>query len=75
VFTTAATDKQRSIVALAFETIEKIVREYFGHITETETVLTPLIPLIPTWSALRPVLITLLVEPGSLLHVGKKALP
>jgi brefeldin A-inhibited guanine nucleotide-exchange protein len=37
VFTTAATDKQRSIVALAFETIEKIVREYFSHITETET--------------------------------------
>lgn len=37
VFTTAATDKQRSIVTLAFETIEKIVREYFSHITETET--------------------------------------
>lgn len=25
------------VVRLAFETIEKIVREYFGHITETET--------------------------------------
>eukprot|EP00898_Chlorokybus_atmophyticus_P004086 jgi/Chlat1/4679/Chrsp3S05617 len=36
VFTTAASDDQRAIVQLAFETIEKIVREYFGFITETE---------------------------------------
>lgn len=37
VFTTAAHDEQPQVVRLAFETIEKIVREYFGHITETET--------------------------------------
>lgn len=37
VFTTAATDAHKSIVLLAFETIEKIVREYFPYITETET--------------------------------------
>jgi brefeldin A-inhibited guanine nucleotide-exchange protein len=37
VFTTAATDEHKSIVLLAFETIEKIVREYFPYITETET--------------------------------------
>eukprot|EP00850_Spirogloea_muscicola_P010395 SM000061S19222 [mRNA] locus=s61:207593:216818:+ [translate_table: standard] len=37
VFTTAATDDHKNIVLLAFETIEKIVREYFPYITETET--------------------------------------
>ncbi|KAJ7559093.1 hypothetical protein O6H91_04G069600 [Diphasiastrum complanatum] len=37
VFTTAATDEHKNIVLLAFETIEKIVREYFTFITETET--------------------------------------
>jgi brefeldin A-inhibited guanine nucleotide-exchange protein len=37
VFTTAANDKQPEIVNLAFDTIEKIVREHFGHITETDT--------------------------------------
>lgn len=37
VFTTAATDDHKSIVLLAFETIEKVVREYFPYITETET--------------------------------------
>lgn len=37
VFTTAANDKEPMIVRLAFETIEKIVREHFRHITETET--------------------------------------
>lgn len=37
VFTTAATDDHKSIVLLAFETIEKIVRDYFPYITETET--------------------------------------
>ena len=36
VFTTAATDENRAIVKLAFETIERIVRESFGYITETE---------------------------------------
>ena len=36
VFTTAATDDDLMIVRLAFETIEKIVREHFEHITETE---------------------------------------
>ncbi|GAX80611.1 hypothetical protein CEUSTIGMA_g8046.t1 [Chlamydomonas eustigma] len=37
VFTTAAGDKDPMIVRLAFDTIEKIVREHFSHITETET--------------------------------------
>ena len=36
VFTTAAGDEQQTIVKLAFETIEKIVREHFDFITETE---------------------------------------
>ena len=36
VFTTAAGDEQPTIVRLAFETIEKIVREHFDFITETE---------------------------------------
>ncbi|KAL5858677.1 hypothetical protein ACOSQ3_006135 [Xanthoceras sorbifolium] len=37
VFTTAAADERKNIVLLAFETVEKIVREYFPYITETET--------------------------------------
>ncbi|CAL5331454.1 unnamed protein product [Camellia sinensis] len=37
VFTTAAYDDHKNIVLLAFEIIEKIVRDYFPHITETET--------------------------------------
>ncbi|KAJ8767025.1 hypothetical protein K2173_012536 [Erythroxylum novogranatense] len=37
VFTTAAADQRKNIVLLAFETMEKIVREYFPYITETET--------------------------------------
>ena len=37
VFTAAASDENRQLVALAFSTIEKIVREYFSHVTETET--------------------------------------
>ncbi|KAG2437305.1 hypothetical protein HXX76_005962 [Chlamydomonas incerta] len=37
VFTTAANDRDPMIVRLAFDTIEKIVREHFTHITETET--------------------------------------
>ena len=36
VFTTAASDDSQMIVRLAFETIEKIVREHFEFITETE---------------------------------------
>lgn len=36
VFTTAAADERKNIVLLAFETMEKIVREYFSYITETE---------------------------------------
>lgn len=36
VFTAAAADERKSIVLLAFETMEKIVREYFTYITETE---------------------------------------
>ena len=36
VFTTAAGDEQPTIVRLDFETIEKIVREHFDFITETE---------------------------------------
>jgi brefeldin A-inhibited guanine nucleotide-exchange protein len=30
-------DKEPTIVRLSFDTIEKIVREHFNHITETET--------------------------------------
>ncbi|MQM10533.1 hypothetical protein Taro_043425 [Colocasia esculenta] len=37
VFTTAAADDRKNIVLLAFETMEKIVRDYFPYITETET--------------------------------------
>ena len=37
VFKTAASDSSAALVALAFETIEKVVREYFEHITGTET--------------------------------------
>ncbi|KAK9667084.1 hypothetical protein RND81_14G231700 [Saponaria officinalis] len=37
VFTIAAADERKSIVLLAFETMEKIVREYFPYITETES--------------------------------------
>ena len=36
VFTTAASDESQMIVRLAFDTIEKIVREHFDYITETE---------------------------------------
>lgn len=36
VFTTAAADSEKGIVQLAFETIEKVVREYFMYVTETE---------------------------------------
>ncbi|GER57768.1 guanine nucleotide exchange family protein [Striga asiatica] len=36
VFTAAAADERKSIVLLAFETIEKIGHEYFPYITETE---------------------------------------
>ncbi|GAB4838686.1 Protein big1 [Ancistrocladus abbreviatus] len=37
VFTAAAADERESIVLLAFETMEKFVREYFPYITETES--------------------------------------
>ncbi|OWM64955.1 hypothetical protein CDL15_Pgr028673 [Punica granatum] len=37
VFTTAAYDDHKNIVLLAFELIEKIIRDYFPYITETET--------------------------------------
>ncbi|OAY54721.1 brefeldin A-inhibited guanine nucleotide-exchange protein 1 isoform X1 [Manihot esculenta] len=36
VLTAAAADERKNIVLLAFETMEKIVREYFPYITETE---------------------------------------
>ncbi|KAA3463053.1 brefeldin A-inhibited guanine nucleotide-exchange protein 1 [Gossypium australe] len=36
VFTAAAADEHKNVVLLAFETMEKIVREYFPYITETE---------------------------------------
>ncbi|KAL5562300.1 hypothetical protein UlMin_032047 [Ulmus minor] len=39
IFTAAAADERKNIVSLAFETMEKIVREYFPYITETETVI------------------------------------
>jgi len=38
VFTAAACDDSPAIVRLAFDTIERIVREHFDHITETEAV-------------------------------------
>lgn len=37
VFNAAAADERKNIVLLAFQTMEKIVREYFSYITETET--------------------------------------
>ncbi|XP_020581346.1 brefeldin A-inhibited guanine nucleotide-exchange protein 1 [Phalaenopsis equestris] len=37
IFTIAAADERKNIVLLAFETMEKIVRDYFRYITETET--------------------------------------
>ncbi|KAL0915488.1 hypothetical protein M5K25_015909 [Dendrobium thyrsiflorum] len=37
VFTIAAADERKTIVLLTFETMEKIVRDYFPYITETET--------------------------------------
>ncbi|XP_009604910.1 brefeldin A-inhibited guanine nucleotide-exchange protein 2 [Nicotiana tomentosiformis] len=37
VFTTAAYDDHKNIVLLSFEIMEKIVRDYFPYITETET--------------------------------------
>ncbi|CAA7052512.1 unnamed protein product [Microthlaspi erraticum] len=37
VFTTAAYDDHKNIVLLSFEITEKIIREYFPYITETET--------------------------------------
>lgn len=37
VFTTAAYDDHKNIVLLAFEITEKILRDYFPYITETET--------------------------------------
>ncbi|XP_011088730.1 brefeldin A-inhibited guanine nucleotide-exchange protein 1 isoform X1 [Sesamum indicum] len=37
VFTAAAADERKSTVLMAFEAMEKIVREYFSYITETET--------------------------------------
>lgn len=38
-FTAAAADERKNIVLLAFQTMEKIVREYFSYITETETLI------------------------------------
>ncbi|KAE8672674.1 Brefeldin A-inhibited guanine nucleotide-exchange protein 1 [Hibiscus syriacus] len=35
VFAVAAVDDRKNIVLIAFETMEKIVREYFHHVTET----------------------------------------
>ncbi|XWS32310.1 hypothetical protein CRYUN_Cryun23aG0148700 [Craigia yunnanensis] len=37
VFTSAAYDDHKNIVLLAFEIMEKIIRDYFPYITETET--------------------------------------
>ncbi|KAK8941983.1 Brefeldin A-inhibited guanine nucleotide-exchange protein 2 [Platanthera guangdongensis] len=37
IFTTASYDDHKNIVVLAFEIIERILREYFPYITETET--------------------------------------
>jgi len=38
VFTTAAADENGQIVTLAFQTIERIIREHFHYIIETDTV-------------------------------------
>ena len=38
VFTTAAADERSQIVVLAFQTIERIIREHFHYIIETDTV-------------------------------------
>lgn len=38
VFTTAAADEDGQIVTLAFQTIERIIREHFHYIIETDTV-------------------------------------
>ena len=38
VFTTAAADEKSQIVVLAFQTIERIIREHFHYIIETDTV-------------------------------------
>ena len=43
VFTTAANDESPMIVRLAFDTVEKIVREHFDYITETEVSLAKVI--------------------------------
>jgi brefeldin A-inhibited guanine nucleotide-exchange protein len=37
VFTAAAADTQRSIVVLAFETMERIMRQHFNHICEADS--------------------------------------
>lgn len=37
VFTTVAADESPHVVRLAFDTVERIIRDYFGYITETET--------------------------------------
>lgn len=42
VFTTAAGDADPTIVRLAFDTIEKIVREHFNHITGARAAYTAL---------------------------------
>ena len=36
IFTAAANDEERAVVQLAFETIERIIRDQFEHITETD---------------------------------------
>ena len=48
VFTTAANDESPMIVRLAFDTVEKIVREHFDYITETEV--RPAAPFPATYS-------------------------
>ena len=47
VFTTAANDESPMIVRLAFDTVEKIVREHFDYITETEVGFAASIPCHP----------------------------
>lgn len=61
VFTTAANDESPMIVRLAFDTVEKIVREHFDYITETEvgTACHPLpwrSSLLGAWSSMRAAL-------------------
>jgi len=54
VFTTAAYDGHKSIVLLAFEIMEKIVRDCFPYITETERAFTVCVNCLVAFTSSRP---------------------